>query len=180
MTNTEFAKNILEEINNDVTKLNRDYICNVTELASLEQINEMFGSFAEFKAFVLKGIREGSFSATTPVASAPTTPAEEPASPQPAEEEPAGLTGVGIEGEATQPAVQQPAIKEIYVTDHAGQTKLVKCPAATNLKTILAAVGIDTEQGYEIRVNNQLEMDVEAIPESGSRVSAMKQIKGNK
>lgn len=178
MTNTEFAKNILEEINNDVTKLNRDYICNVTELASLEQINEMFGSFAEFKAFVLKGIREGSFSATTPVASAPAAPtAEEPTTPA---EEPAGLSGVGIEGEGTEPAVQQPTIKEIYVTDHAGQTKLVKCPAATNLKTILAAVGIDTEQGYEVRVNNQLEMDVEAIPENGSRVSAMKQIKGNK
>lgn len=176
MEKTQFAKNILEELNNDITKLNREYICNTTQLASLEEINNLFGSFAEFKAFVLNGISTGEFGQTaTPAptpAPAPQPQAEEPATPQ-------GLEGVGIGNPSPTTTPTQATTKGIYVTNHSGQTRLVKCPVQTSLKTILAAVGVDTEQGFEVRVNNTLEADMDSIPEDGARVSAMKQIKGN-
>ena len=182
MEKTQFAKNILEEINNDITKLNREYICNTTQLASLEEINNLFGSFAEFKAFVLNGISTGAFGQQVeqpqepvqqpvPQAEEPAPQAEEPTTPQ-------GLEGVGI-GNPTTTTTTQPTTKGIYVTNHSGQTRLVKCPVQTSLKTILAAVGVDTEQGFEVRVNNTLEVDMDSVPEDGARVSAMKQIKGN-
>lgn len=183
MEKTQFAKNILEELNNDITKLNREYICNTTQLASLEEINNLFGSFAEFKAFVLNGISTGAFGQATTPAPTPQPQAEEPATPQPQAEEPAatpqGLEGVGIGNPSPTTAPTQATTKGIYVTNHSGQTRLVKCPVQTSLKTILAAVGVDTEQGFEVRVNNTLEADMDSIPEDGARVSAMKQIKGN-
>ena len=176
MEKTQFAKNILEELNNDITKLNREYICNTTQLASLEEINNLFGSFAEFKAFVLNGISTGEFGQTAAPAPVP-TPAPQPQAEEPTT--PQGLEGVGIGNPSPTSTPTQATTKGIYVTNHSGQTRLVKCPVQTSLKTILAAVGVDTEQGFEVRVNNTLEADMDSIPEDGARVSAMKQIKGN-
>lgn len=184
MTNTEFANNILEDINYDITKLNRAYICEDAALTTTAEINEMFGSFADFRAFCVKGMRDGTLPGGAGVATPAVTgeaPAEQPtpvAATTPTDPATDGLAGVGVEGTpaATETA---PEKKEVYVTDHSGTTRKVTCPANTHIKTILAALKIRTEEGYEIRVNGVLEDDVYAIPADKAHISVMRQVKGN-
>lgn len=156
MDNTEFTQNILNAINNQVSKLTPEFIIDGAELTTIEEINQRFGSFADFKVFAKSII------------------AKEPnASDSPSSEEPNANESL------ENATVEEQTKKTVIVTDHAGVSRKVTCPGAATLKQILKAIGIDTEEGFEIRVNGSKEIDPYSVPENGSIITALREIKGN-
>ena len=161
MTKEEIINNVIEEVNYDASKLSRKFVCEDAQIASLEEINAMFGSFGDFKIAALKAIADRATDAEAP------------------RETGSGMEGVRFSPDAPAPEPEKKEAKVIYVTGQDGVTKKVKCPSDTTVKKILAALSIDTEEGYDIRINGQECKDPYAVPEDGARVTAMRNIKGN-
>ena len=176
MTNIEFAKSLLRNINFDFSKLNPEFVCDAASLASEEEINQMFGSFADMRAFIATNIKNGTI--TVPGANTKTTPnanAEE----EEEKVEDGGDNTAGSSGDGNGQQVVTAATKTVRVMKHDGTIMKCKAPADMNLKDILAAAGVDTEAGFDVRVNNEEQSDVFSVPEDGALITATRQIKGN-
>ena len=186
MTNIEFAKSLLRNINFDFSKLNPEFVCDAASLASEEEINQMFGSFADMRAFIATNIKNGTI--TVPGANTKTTPnanAEEEKVEDGKQEgennsgEDGGDNTAGSSGDGNGQQVVTAATKTVRVMKHDGTIMKCKAPADMNLKDILAAAGVDTEAGFDVRVNNEEQSDVFSVPEDGALITATRQTKGN-
>ena len=187
MTNIEFAKSLLRNINFDFSKLNPEFVCDAASLASEEEINQMFGSFADMRAFIATNIKNGTI--TVPGANTKTTPnanAEEEERVEDGKQEGENNSGedggdntAGSSGDGNGQQVVTAATKTVRVMKHDGTIMKCKAPADMNLKDILAAAGVDTEAGFDVRVNNEEQSDVFSVPEDGALITATRQIKGN-
>lgn len=169
MTNIEFVKDILRNINFDMSKLNPKFICDDAQLASEAEINQMFGSFANMRVFIAQNIRNGDIK--TPETTATTTNEAGDVSNT------GNDSGDGQQKVAT--ATTDGETKVIKVMKHDGTLLKCRAPTGMNIKDILQAAGVNTEEGYEIRVNNETEDDVYSVPDDGALISATRQIKGN-
>ena len=185
MTNIEFAKSLLRNINFDFSKLNPEFVCDAASLASEEEINQMFGSFADMRAFIATNIKNGTI--TVPGVNTETTPnanVEEKVTEDTREDEnnsgeAGGDNTEGSSGGNNGQQVVTTATKTVRVMKHDGTIMKCKAPADMNLKDILAAAGVDTEAGFDVRVNNEEQSDVFSVPEDGALITATRQIKGN-
>lgn len=185
MTNIEFAKSLLRNINFDFSKLNPEFVCDAASLASEEEINQMFGSFAGMRAFIATNIKNGTI--TVPGVNTETTPnanAEEVTEDTREDENNSGEAGSGNAAGSSDGSngqqVATNATKTVRVMKHDGTIMKCKAPADMNLKDILAAAGVDTEAGFDVRVNNEEQSDVFSVPEDGALITATRQIKGNR
>lgn len=174
MTNIEFAKSLLRNINFDFSKLNPEFVCDAASLASEEEINQMFGSFADMRAFIATNIKNGTI--TVPGANTKTTPN---ANAEEEKVEAGDDNAAGSSGDGNGQQVVTAATKTVRVMKHDGTIMKCKAPADMNLKDILAAAGVDTEAGFDVRVNNEEQSDVFSVPEDGALITATRQIKGN-
>lgn len=171
MTNIEFTQNLLRNINFDMAKLNPKFICDDAQLASEAEINQMFGSFADMRVFIAQNIRNGNL--VTPMSNT-TAQVSETASGTSSNE-----NGDGGEPEVSETKSEAAPTKIVRVMKHDGTLMKCKVPAGISIKEILQAAGVNTEEGYEIRVNNEKVEDVYSIPDDGALISATRQIKGN-
>ena len=172
MTNIEFTQNLLRNINFDMSKLNPKFICDDAQLASETEINQMFGSFADMRVFIAQNIRNGNL--VTPmsnVASHTTETNNETSSHND--------NGGGDGPVSSEPKTEAAPTKVVRIMKHDGTLMKCKAPAGMNIKDILQAAGVNTEEGFEIRVNNEKEDDVYSVPDDGALISATRQIKGN-
>lgn len=165
MNKTQIAQKILEAINYDLNNLSENYVSVEHKIAPKEFINKVYGSFEALKGFVDEGIGNGSLKLKDDKGSsnAFSVFSEEPASTS---SDNGGTNGGGSK-------------KVVKIMKHDGTVLKATVPAGMNLKEILKSANIDTEEGFEIRVNNSKEEDPFSVPDDGSLISATRQIKGN-
>lgn len=177
MTNIEFAKSLLRNINFDFSKLNPEFVCDAASLASEEEINQMYGSFANMRAFIATNIKNGTIEVPGTKTTTATTDNNDKVEEK--TEETGDETSDGSANGGNGQQVVTAATKTVRVMKHDGTIMKCKAPADMNLKDILAAAGVDTEAGFDVRVNNEEQSDVFSVPEDGALITATRQIKGN-
>lgn len=163
MNKTQIAQKILEAINYNLNNLNENYISVDHKIAPREFINKIYGSFEALRSFVDEGVGNGTLKLeennNTSNVIASITPNESKSSDN----------NGGSGGNK----------KVVKIMKHDGTVLKATVPAGMNLKEILKSADIDTEEGFEIRVNNSKEEDPFSVPDDGSLISATRQIKGN-
>ena len=163
MTKENIAQLILNNIST-LDNLNKDYICNTGKVCPEASINQHFCSFDEFKSLVEAKLAEGVLTRPEDI------PAADPEQP---------VEGGNNEGEGNNGGNNSGGTKVVKIMKNDGSILKATVPVGMNLKQILSAAKINTEEGFEIRVNNTKEEDVFSVPDDGAIISATRQIKGN-
>lgn len=168
MNKTQIAQKILEAINYDINNINENYISVEHKIAPKEFINKIYGSFEALRRFVDEGVGNGSLrledngdNSSNNVSSIHASDNDSGSS-----DSNDGSSGSGNK-------------KVVKIMKHDGTVLKATVPSGMNLKEILKSANIDTEEGFEIRVNNSKEEDPFSVPDDGSLISATRQIKGN-
>lgn len=168
MNKTQIAQKILEAINYNLNNLNENYISVDHKIAPKEFINKIYGSFEALRSFVDEGVGNGTLKLGEE-SNASNTISSMPSSTYDNESGSSDSNGGGSGGNK----------KVVKIMKHDGTVLKATVPAGMNLKEILKSADIDTEEGFEIRVNNSKEEDPFSVPDDGSLISATRQIKGN-
>lgn len=166
MNKTKIAQLILDHLDGDIEKLNKDYICVTGKIAPEHSIANAFGSFDEFVNFAKSGIEDGSLK----LGGASNEVDEEDSNDDSESESEPESSDEGCEGGGS---------KTVKIVTNDGSVFKATVPTGMKLKDILKAAKVDVEEGFEVRVNNELQDDMDTVPDDGARISAMRQLKGN-
>ena len=169
MNKHKIAQLILNHLNGDINNLTKEYICEVGKIAPEEAIVKAFGSFDDFISFTNNGLEAGDLHIANP--QAPNT-----ANESNEEAESSSSSESSTEGYDDSSSGGQ---KTVRIVTNDGSVFKATVPAGMKLKDILSAAKVDVEEGFEVRVNNVLEDDMDTVPDDGARISAMRQVKGN-
>ena len=164
MTNIQILNNILQDINFDADKLTRKYITEEAALITVEEINERWGCFANFRVEALEKINSRNME---------TTRYDDFGVDEDFDDE-------DDDDDETEENADNRGTKRVSVATIDGASVNAVVPANYTVKQILrTVVELDNPEDYEIRVNSVREDDLYSIPEDGATISAFRPVKGN-
>ena len=167
MTNIQILNNILQDINFDADKLTRKYITEDAALITVEEINERWGCFANFRVEALEKINSRNVETIRYDAAVAFGVDED-------------FDDEDDDDDETEENADNRGTKRVSVATIDGASVNAVVPANYTVKQILrTVVELDNPEDYEIRVNSVREDDLYSIPEDGATISAFRPVKGN-
>lgn len=172
MTNIQILNNILQDINFDADKLTRKYITEDAALITVEEINERWGCFANFRVEALEKINSRNVGTAGHGVATVAFGVDEVFDGE-------GEYEDDDDDEAEDNADNR-GTKRVSVATIDGASVNAVVPTHYTVKQILrTVVELDNPEDYEIRVNSVREDDLYSIPEDGATISAFRPVKGN-